>query len=304
MERAHRGGVAGAVGGHAGLVRGRLPRQRQVRRHHVRALRPGDTAGDRHQQPAAPAEAAPGHPGDGVADVTVGAPGHGLRRTRLRGHEPRVDRERVVALARSAAVQNYLYGVPGRRPHAGAPHQAGPADTAQDGRQLPQDVVALRRGVPEARGVQRARAGGAAPGGRGGRRAGRAGVDQRAPAAVAAPHQPQGVREQPVGERGARRPHRARRQLRRQQHGAGAADPHAEHAGAADPGGGVRKSTDHRHRPRRPRAPRPRCLLTQRHQLGRVARGHLQTDCTYSRTLRAVPYWTTTSTDECRYYKT
>lgn len=47
VERAHRGGVAGAVGGHAGLVRGRLPRQRQVRRHHVRALRPGDPAGDR-----------------------------------------------------------------------------------------------------------------------------------------------------------------------------------------------------------------------------------------------------------------
>lgn len=40
-----------------------------------------------------------------------------------------------------------------------------------------------------------------------------------------------GVREQPVGERRARRADRARRQLRRQQHGAGTADTHAEHAG-------------------------------------------------------------------------
>lgn len=47
MERAHGGGVAGAVGGHAGVVRGRVPSQRQERSHHVRALRPGDTAGDR-----------------------------------------------------------------------------------------------------------------------------------------------------------------------------------------------------------------------------------------------------------------
>lgn len=47
VERAHRGGLAGAVGGHAGLVRGRLPRQRQVRRHHVGAVRPGDPARDR-----------------------------------------------------------------------------------------------------------------------------------------------------------------------------------------------------------------------------------------------------------------
>lgn len=47
VERAHRGRLARALGRHAGLVRGRLPRQRQVRCHHVRALRPGDTAGDR-----------------------------------------------------------------------------------------------------------------------------------------------------------------------------------------------------------------------------------------------------------------
>lgn len=55
----------------------------------------------RYQQPAAPAEAAAGDPGDGVADVSVGAARHGLRRARLRGHEPRVDRERLAALARS-----------------------------------------------------------------------------------------------------------------------------------------------------------------------------------------------------------
>lgn len=54
----------------------------------------------RYQQPAAPAEAAAGHPGDGVADVTVGAARDRLRRARLRGHEPRVDRERLAALAR------------------------------------------------------------------------------------------------------------------------------------------------------------------------------------------------------------
>lgn len=40
-----------------------------------------------------------------------------------------------------------------------------------------------------------------------------------------------GVREQPGGERRARRPDRARRQLRRQQYGARATDTHTEHAG-------------------------------------------------------------------------
>jgi hypothetical protein len=40
-----------------------------------------------------------------------------------------------------------------------------------------------------------------------------------------------GVREQSVGERRARRADRTRRQLRRQQHGAGVAGAHAEHTG-------------------------------------------------------------------------
>lgn len=54
----------------------------------------------RYQQPAAPAEAAAGDPRDGVADVAVGAARHGVRRAGLRRHEPRVDRQRVAALAR------------------------------------------------------------------------------------------------------------------------------------------------------------------------------------------------------------
>lgn len=54
----------------------------------------------RYQQPAAPAEAAARDQGDGVADVPVGAARHGVCGARLRGHEPRVDRERVAALLR------------------------------------------------------------------------------------------------------------------------------------------------------------------------------------------------------------
>lgn len=54
-----------------------------------------------------------------------------------------------------------------------------------------QDVAALRRGVPQARGLLGARAGGAAPRGRAGQ-PGRAGLDQRAVAALARLHQPQG----------------------------------------------------------------------------------------------------------------
>jgi len=61
------------VGEHAGVVRGRMSRQRQERRNNVGAVGPGDTAGDRHQQPAAPAEAAAGHTGDGQPHESVGA---------------------------------------------------------------------------------------------------------------------------------------------------------------------------------------------------------------------------------------
>lgn len=63
-----------ALGGDAGLVRGRLPGQCEKRGHHVRPVGHGDPAGDRHQQPSAPAEAAPRHPGDHVPDQPVGAP--------------------------------------------------------------------------------------------------------------------------------------------------------------------------------------------------------------------------------------
>jgi len=67
--------VCAAVAGHAGVVRGRVPRQRQERRHHVGAVRHGDPAGDRHQQPPAPPQAAARHPGNGVAHQPLG-PAH------------------------------------------------------------------------------------------------------------------------------------------------------------------------------------------------------------------------------------
>ncbi len=57
-----------AVGRDAGVVRGGVPREREERRHHVGAVGPGDPARDRHQQPAAPPQAAPRDPGDGGAD--------------------------------------------------------------------------------------------------------------------------------------------------------------------------------------------------------------------------------------------
>lgn len=68
------------VAGHAGLVRGGVSRQREKRRHHVGAVRHGDPEGDRHQQPPAPPQAAPGHPGDGV-------PHQPLRTTHLPNRE-------------------------------------------------------------------------------------------------------------------------------------------------------------------------------------------------------------------------
>ena len=62
-----------AVAGHAGMVRGGVPGQREERRHHVGAVGHGDPAGDRHQQPAAPPQAPPRHPGDGVAHQPLGS---------------------------------------------------------------------------------------------------------------------------------------------------------------------------------------------------------------------------------------
>jgi len=53
-----------AVGGHAGVVRGGVSGERQVGRHHVRAVRPGDPARNRHLQPPAPPQTPPRHPGE------------------------------------------------------------------------------------------------------------------------------------------------------------------------------------------------------------------------------------------------
>lgn len=72
VERADDCGLAGAVGGHAGLVCGRVPGKCQVRRHYERAQRHGNSARDRHQQSAASPEAPIGHPGNGFADFAVG----------------------------------------------------------------------------------------------------------------------------------------------------------------------------------------------------------------------------------------
>lgn len=55
-----------AVGGDASLVCGSLSRQREERSHHVGAVRHRDPERDRHQQPSAPPQTAPGHPGDGL----------------------------------------------------------------------------------------------------------------------------------------------------------------------------------------------------------------------------------------------
>lgn len=64
-----------AVGGHAGLVRGGVPSQREERGHHVGAVRHGDPKRNRNQQPFAPPQAAPGHPGNHVPHQPV-SPAH------------------------------------------------------------------------------------------------------------------------------------------------------------------------------------------------------------------------------------
>lgn len=60
-----------AVGRHACVVCGRLPGQCQEWCHHGQLVRHGDPARDRHQQPTAPAQAAPCHPGDGLTHLTL-----------------------------------------------------------------------------------------------------------------------------------------------------------------------------------------------------------------------------------------
>lgn len=64
-----------AVGGHASLVRGSVPRQREERRHNVCAVGHRNPAGDRDQQPSAPAKAPPRHSGNHVAHQPLG-PAH------------------------------------------------------------------------------------------------------------------------------------------------------------------------------------------------------------------------------------
>lgn len=56
----------------------------------------------------------------------------------IRGHESRVDRERVAALSRSTSVPQLLHGVFGGRAHAGPPHQEGPQSAFKNGGQLSQ----------------------------------------------------------------------------------------------------------------------------------------------------------------------
>jgi len=78
-----------ALGGDAGLVRGSLPGQREERSRHGQPVGPGDPAGAGDQQPPAPAEAALGHPGDGLAHQPLGAGllPHGGRLARGGSHE-------------------------------------------------------------------------------------------------------------------------------------------------------------------------------------------------------------------------
>lgn len=56
----------------------------------------------------------------------------------IRGHESRVDRERVAAQSRSTSVPQLLHGVFGGRAHAGPPHQEGPQSAFKNGGQLSQ----------------------------------------------------------------------------------------------------------------------------------------------------------------------
>lgn len=56
----------------------------------------------------------------------------------VRGHEPRVGRQRVAAQPGPPAVPQPLHGVPGGRADARPPDQEGPAGAAQDGGQFPQ----------------------------------------------------------------------------------------------------------------------------------------------------------------------
>lgn len=63
-----------AVAGDAGMVRCSVSCQRKKRRHHVCPVGHRDPERDRHQQPTAPPQTAPGHPGDGLAHQPLSSP--------------------------------------------------------------------------------------------------------------------------------------------------------------------------------------------------------------------------------------
>ena len=69
-----------AMGGDASVVRRSLSRQREERCHHGQPVGHGDPEGDRHQQPPAPAQTPPGHPGNGLPHQSVCAREHSLRK--------------------------------------------------------------------------------------------------------------------------------------------------------------------------------------------------------------------------------
>lgn len=132
VERTDHCRLVGTVGWYAGVVRGSVSSQCQVRRHHECTQRHGDTAGDWYQQPATSAQVETSHPGDGVAHLTVSTQDV-TNNTRIRWHEPRVDRKLLAATTRTSTVPHNLHGVSGRRQNAWPSHQEGPQRTTQDG---------------------------------------------------------------------------------------------------------------------------------------------------------------------------
>ena len=189
-------------------VCGGVSGQCQVWRHHVRALRHRDPARDRDQQPAAQAQAAAGHPGDGVPHLALG-PRHLQDHPRLRWHEPRVDRQWLAAQPRPISVQDHLHGVScgckvrlfrGLLKYynstfwlqdAGSPHQERPEGPVEAGGQLPPHQPHVRDQVPQAPQLRQRRPAGEAEGGRG-RHQGRPGLVQRQGHEVDSRHRSQG----------------------------------------------------------------------------------------------------------------
>lgn len=75
--------------------------------------------------------------GNGLTHVAVGTQDN-ANNVGFRRHESRVDRQRLVAVARPASVPLLVHGMPGRCSHARAPHQKRPPNASENGRQLPQ----------------------------------------------------------------------------------------------------------------------------------------------------------------------